>query len=65
MRKRLYLKTQNVAATGYYNVEDPIPDAISKLRRFKRGYEVLIVGCKEPLIAVILVLRKLLLLEGS
>ncbi len=48
LRKRLFFKTQNVATTGYYGIEDPFPE--SKLRRFRGGYEVPIVGCQEPLV---------------
>ncbi len=33
-RKRLLFKKQKVDSTGYYGIEDPFPDLISKLRRF-------------------------------
>ncbi len=33
LRKRLLFKTQKVDSTGYYCIEDPFPDLISKLRR--------------------------------
>ena len=49
-RKPLFFKTQKVAETGYYGIEDPFPDLISKLRRFMGGYGVPIVGCQEPLV---------------
>ncbi len=35
LQKRLFFKTQKVASTGYYGIEDPFPDVISKLRRFR------------------------------
>ncbi len=50
LRKRLLLKKQNVDSTGYYGIEDPFPDLISKLRRFMGGYGVPIVVCQEPLV---------------
>ncbi len=34
LRKRLLFKKQKVDSTGYYGIEDPFPDLISKLRRF-------------------------------
>ncbi len=49
-RKRLFFRTQKVAETGYYGIEDPFPDIISKLLHFRGGYEVPIVGCQEPLV---------------
>ncbi len=39
LRKRLLFKTQNVDSTGYYGIEDPLPDLISKLRRFRGDME--------------------------
>ncbi len=33
LRKRLLFKKQKVDSTGYYGIEDPFPDLISKLRR--------------------------------
>ncbi len=33
-RKPLFFKTQKVAETGYYGIEDPFPNVISKLCRF-------------------------------
>ncbi len=53
---------------GYYGIEDPFPDLISKLRRFIGGIRSAgcwlsrAVGSQN---AVMLMLRKLLLLEGS
>ncbi len=41
---------QKVDSTGYYGIEDPFPDLISKLRRFRGDHEVQIVGCQEPLV---------------
>ncbi len=35
LRKRLLFKKQKVDSTGYYGIEDPFPDLISKLRRFR------------------------------
>ncbi len=49
LRKRLLFKKQKVDSTGYYGIEDPFPDFISKLLRFK-GYGVPIVGCQESLV---------------
>ncbi len=49
MRKRLLFKKQKVDSTGYYGIEDPFSDLISKLGHF-RGYGVPIVGCQEPLV---------------
>ncbi len=34
LRKCLLFKKQKVDSTGYYGIEDPFPDLISKLRRF-------------------------------
>ncbi len=48
-RKRLLFKKQNVDFTGYYGIDYPFPDLISKLRRF-RGYGVPLVGCQESLV---------------
>ena len=31
----LVLKSQKVAATGYYGIEDPLPDVILKVRHFE------------------------------
>ncbi len=39
LRKRLFFKTQKVTATGYYGIEDPFPDVISKFRRFREDTE--------------------------
>ncbi len=33
LRKYLLFKKQKVDSTGYYGIEDPFPDSISKLRR--------------------------------
>ncbi len=35
LRKHLLFKKQKVDSTGYYGIEDPFPDLISKLRRFR------------------------------
>ncbi len=32
--KRLFFKSQKDNATGYYDIENPLPDLISKLRHF-------------------------------
>ncbi len=48
LRKCLFFKTQKVAVTGYYDIEDPLPDVILKLHHFREGCEVPIVGCQEP-----------------
>ncbi len=50
LRKCLLFKKQKVDSTGYYGIEDPFPDLISKLRRFIAGYGVPVVGCQEPLV---------------
>ncbi len=39
LRKRLLFKKQKVDSTGYYGIEDPFPDLISKLRRFRGDTE--------------------------
>ena len=33
LRKRLFFKSHKIAATGYYDIEDPLPDVI-KTRHF-------------------------------
>ncbi len=38
-RKRLLFKKQKVDSIGYYDIEDPFPDLISKLRRFMGNTE--------------------------
>ncbi len=38
-RKPLFFKTQKVAETGYYSIEDPFPNVISKLCRFRGDME--------------------------
>ncbi len=50
LRKCLLFKKQKVDSTGYYGIEDPFPDFISKLRRFMGGYGVPVVGCQELLV---------------
>ncbi len=50
LRKCLLFKKQRVDSTGYYGIEDPFPDLISKLRRFMGGYGVPVVGCQELLV---------------
>ncbi len=50
LRKCLLSKKQKVDTTGYYGIEDPFPDLISKLRRFMGGYGVPVVGCQELLV---------------
>ncbi len=49
LQKRLLFKKQKVDFTGYYGIDDPFPDLISKLRRF-RGYKVPLVCCQESLV---------------
>ncbi len=67
LRKRLLFKKQKVVSTSYYGIEDPFPDLISKLRGF-RGitsgdcWLSRAIGSQN---AVVLMLRELLLLEGS
>ncbi len=67
LRKRLLFKKQKVDSTSYYGIEDPFPDVISKIRRFKGipsgdCWLSRAIGSQN---AVVLMLRKLLLLEGS
>ncbi len=50
LRKYLLFKKQKVDSPGYYGIEDPFPDTISKLRRFMGGYGVPVDGCQEPLV---------------
>ncbi len=50
LRKCLIFKKQKVDSPGYYGIEDPFPDLISKLRCFMGGYGVPVVGCQEPLV---------------
>ncbi len=63
-RKRLFFRTQKVASTGYYGIEDPFPDLISKLRRFRgiRSANCWLSRAIGSRNAVILKLRRLLLL---
>ncbi len=67
LRKSLLFKKQKVDSTGYYGIEDPFPDLISKLLCF-RGIRSAdcwlsrVIGSQN---AIVLMLRKLLLLEGS
>ncbi len=66
LRKRLLFKKQKVDSTGYYGIEDPFPDLISKLRRFMGGHGVPIVWLSRAIGSQnAVVLMKLLLLEGS
>ncbi len=46
LRKRLLFKKQKVAATCYYGIEDPFPDLISKLRRFRGDMECRLIVVK-------------------
>ncbi len=57
-------KTQKVASAGYYGIEDPFPDLISKLRRFRgiRSADCWLSRAIGSQNAVILMLRRLLLL---
>ncbi len=50
LQKCLLFKKQKVDSIGYYCIEDPFPDLISKLRPFMGEYGVPIVGCQEPLV---------------
>ncbi len=67
LQKRLLFKKQKVDSTGYYGIEDPFPDLISKLRRFRgiRSDDCWLSRTIGSQNAVVLMLRKLLLLEGS
>ncbi len=47
--KRLFFKTQKVTATGYYGIENPLPDVISIPRHFWGAAKMLLVGCQVPL----------------
>ncbi len=67
LRKRLLFKKQKVDSTDYYGLEDPFPDIILKLFRFRRIQSAdcwlsRVIGGQN---AVVLMLRNLLLLEGS
>ncbi len=66
LRKRLLFKKQKVDSTGYYEFEDPFPDLISKLRRFRgiRSTDCWLSRAIGSQNAVVLMLKKLLLLEG-
>ncbi len=46
LRKHLFFKSQKVAATGYYDIENPLPDMISKPRRFFFFLELLGAACR-------------------
>ncbi len=48
--KRLFSRHKKLIRTGYYGIEVPFPDLISKLRRFMGGYGMPVVGCQEPLV---------------
>ncbi len=63
-RKPLFFKTQKVAETGYYGIEDPFPNVISKLHRFRgiRSADCWLSRAIGSQNAVILKLRRLLLL---
>ncbi len=50
LRQLLVFKTQKVATTGYHGIEDPFPDVISKLRRFRGDTKCRLFGCQEPLV---------------
>ncbi len=66
-RKYLLFKKQKVDSTGYYGIEYPFPDLISKLRRFRgmRSADCWLSRAIGSQNAVVLMLRKLLLLKGS
>ncbi len=49
--KRLFFKSQKGTATSYYDIEKPLPDLISKLRRFWGLLKMALVGCQVPLVA--------------
>ncbi len=40
LRKRLLFKKQKFDSTGYYGIEDPFPDLISKLRQGGYGAKI-------------------------
>ncbi len=48
--KILLFKKQKVDSTGYYGIEDPFPDLVTKLRRFMGDTECRLFGCQEPLV---------------
>ncbi len=62
LRKRLLFKKQKVDLTGYYGIEDPFPDLISKLRGIRSAdcWFSRAIGSQN---AVVLMLRKLLILQ--
>ncbi len=57
-RKPLFFKTQKIAENGYYGIEDPFPNIISKLCRFRgiRSAACLSIGSQNAV---------MLMLEGS
>ncbi len=67
LRKRLLFKKHKVDSTGYYGIEDPFPDLILKLLRFRgiRSADCWLSRAIGSQNAIVLMLRKLLLLEGS
>ncbi len=67
LKKRLLFKKQKVDSTGYYAIEDPFPDLILKLFRFRgiRSTDCWLSRAIGSQNAIVLMLRKLLLLEGS
>ncbi len=67
LQKCLLFKKQKVDSTGYYGIEDPFPDLISKLRCFMgiRSAGCWLSRAVGSQNAIVLMLRKLLLLEGS
>ncbi len=62
LRKRLLFKKQKIDSTSYYGIEDPFPYLISRGIRSAACWLSRAIG---SLNAVVLMLRKLLLLEGS
>ncbi len=46
----VFFKSQKVTAT-YYDIENPLPDVISKLCRFLGLLKMPLVGCQVPLVA--------------
>ncbi len=67
LQKCLLFKKQKVdPSTGYYDIEDPLPYLNSQLRRFMiRSAGCWLSRAVDSQNAVVLMLRKLLLLEGS
>ncbi len=50
-KRFFFSKSQKVTETGYYAIENPLPDFILKLSRFLGLLKIPLVGCQVPLVA--------------